>query len=317
MNPQGCGIRDLKNPYRSGAFTRRNPTNETKPTTLFGVVCFAVYPTESNRSGICGHITGTIPKTTRSFFYMIFQSPTANSTAVFCIQKTKRELKMKKHLITLSIALIPICANAATYNLNSSYKIQADADYSYFYYGSTAYNCGGYANTNRSDIIVEHGETVKISGDDNLYYCCDNGLGSDGYWVAFYNADTVPSYTCTTKYTWTALGNNCYCSTTQNVTFDWCRNTQASGIMDSDDIAGLGCEYTDGTKCTTCTHCAGDNYKDSTGCHACPYGGKIAKSAIETYHRYGKTNCYIPMGSDATDDTGTFHIYNGNCYWTE
>ena len=28
MNPQGCGIRDLKNPYRSGALARRNPTNK-------------------------------------------------------------------------------------------------------------------------------------------------------------------------------------------------------------------------------------------------------------------------------------------------
>ena len=230
---------------------------------------------------------------------------------------------MKRFILCMSTILSSTLADAATYSLPYGFTEYLDSDYVYF--GSTIdtrmYGCGDYtesaAGTRNEFTALSHGETLTISGDDTLYYCCDNGMGSDGHWIAFANEDTVPSYTCATQYTWTSLGNNCFCRTQQNVTFDWCRNTNASGIISSDDITGNGCEYTSGTKCSTCTHCTGDNYKDSTGCHACPYGGKIAKTATETYHTRGKTNCYIPVGSDATDDTGTFHIYNANCYWTE
>lgn len=223
---------------------------------------------------------------------------------------------MKKHFIFLAIAVSPIATNAATYNLSSSYSESHDIDYTYFSDGSTAYNCGGYASTGDDDIIVEHGETVTISGDYNLYYCCDNGMNSDGYWIAFSGEDSVPSYTCESQDQYTALGDHKYCKTTKNATHDWCANSTSSGIIDSTEQEQNGCTYTDKT-CTTFTHCAGNYYKDSTGCHECPYGSKMSLHWSETYHSYGITKCYIPAGTTTTDDTGTFTVTGGNCFWTE
>ncbi|MBQ8294199.1 MAG: hypothetical protein IJX89_02330 [Alphaproteobacteria bacterium] len=225
---------------------------------------------------------------------------------------------MKKHFIFLAIAISPITTNAATYNLDSSYEIVGDSDYSYFSNGSTAYNCGGLANTGNNDIIVEHGESVQIGAVKTLYYCCDNGENSDGYWIKFAGEDSVPSYTCPSVTQYTALGNHKYCAAQKNATHDWCANSTSSGIIDSTEQEENGCTYTDKT-CTTFTHCAGNYYKDSTGCHECPYGGTIAKPAGLTYHTYGITNCYVSIGKNYTDDTGTFIITagGGNCFWTE
>lgn len=232
----------------------------------------------------------------------------------FSFTETNKGVKVKTTIKTLCLAaaLLPISVNAATYNLSSSYYPVSDGDYRYFGTSSssnTYYGCGDYTEESvyGDFVALSHGETVKITGDSNLYYCCDNGSGADGYWIAFDGYSSVPNESCGDYSKWVSLGDNKYCQATMTGTMDWCSGIVDSGIIDS-SRAGE-CVYS-GT-CTTMTHCGTGYYKNGTTCTACSDGGTTSG-----YTNGGRTECYIPSGTTFSDDSGT-GTYTGNCYWTE
>ena len=216
---------------------------------------------------------------------------------------------MKRLILCMATILSSTMANAATYNLSSYYKISTDSDYKYFSYGGIGYRCGSYVSDHHESefIDVSHGQTVKISGDNNLYYCCDNGSDSDGYWIAFQGVSSVPESSCNTQYEWKSLGANKYCQATNTATYDWCADNTDTGII----YYPVGdCVYSSGT-CSTFTHCGTGYYKNGSSCTACPDGG-----TTDGYTNSGKTACYIPAGTAFSDDTGN-GTYTSKCYWTE
>ena len=218
-------------------------------------------------------------------------------------------------MLCVATVLLPIGANAATYNLESSYNDYSDSDYIYFGSKSNtkAYGCGDYTESawDNEFVALAHAETLKITGDNNLYYCCDNGAGADGYWIAFYGATSVPSglSNCSAQTNWVSLGSNKYCQATKTVVYDWCSGTTSSGIIDSADAGE--CIYSNGA-CSTFTHCAKGYYKSGTSCVACPDGGTTSG-----YTNGGKTDCYLVPGTTGTDDTGSWTIVDGNCEYVQ
>ncbi len=215
---------------------------------------------------------------------------------------------MKRLILCIVPILSSTLADAATYTLNSNYKSASYGNYQYFEYGGTGVRCGSYVPEYLKPewMDVSHGQTVMLGS--YLYYCCDNGAGSDGHWVAFQGVTSVPSGSwCASKYNWVSLGANKYCQATSTGTYDWCSDNTATGFI---YYPRGSCIYSSGT-CSTFTHCGMGYYKNGTSCTVCPDSG-----TTDGYTNTGKTACYIPAGTAFSDITGSGE-YISNCYWTE
>ncbi len=190
-------------------------------------------------------------------------------------------------------------ANAATYNCGMNCTSYSDDDYVYFTTSNRAYNCGGYAYTGyTNEVNVRHGETLITSG-ASVYYCCDNGMGSDGYWITFPSETKIKDHAsaCPERQIWVSLGDNKYCQARQTGIMEWCAGHNSSGILNYE--GGGECVYSG--SCSTVTHCGQGYYKDGSSCKPCPDGG-----TTRGYTERGQTECFLPAGTPMSDITGTY-----------
>lgn len=219
-------------------------------------------------------------------------------------------MKSFKILGVVGVLFVAHPAIAYNYTLDSSYEEQGDADYIYFCNSTTCYSCGElqasyYAN---NVVVVEDEQTVRLS--NNTYLCVEDV----GYWINLGNTSTVPvKGSCSSKTEWQSLGSNKYCSATLNGT--WNRFLTSSGEPCSSGIAYYSscsgaCEY-EGS-CSTFTHCGKGYYKNGMTCVACPDGGTTSG-----YTNAGITECYLPSGTSGSDESGSWQITGGNCYYQQ
>ncbi|MBQ8367795.1 MAG: hypothetical protein IJX43_01920, partial [Alphaproteobacteria bacterium] len=165
--------------------------------------------------------------------------------------------------VGLGLAMFVGTTYAATYNCGYDCERINDSDYVYFESANGyGYNCGGYANSVSPEVIyVSHGETLETATSSALYYCCDDGFGSDGYWIEFPYGSIPSGNSCANTYTWISLGSNKYCQATNTGTWEWCAGHRSSGILSYAD--GGECVYSSGT-CSTFTHCGAGYYKNGS-----------------------------------------------------
>ncbi len=211
--------------------------------------------------------------------------------------------------VGLGLAMMTVSAHAATYNCGYDCSYAYDDDYAYFYNeNGDAYNCGGYAYTYAdNEFYVSHGETLETATSSALYYCCDDGLGNDGYWIEFSNGYVTSGNSCANTYTWISLGSNKYCQATNTGTWEWCADGGGvSGII-SYYNAGA-CVYSNGT-CSTFTHCGTGYYKNGSVCSPCPDGGTTSG-----YTNTGISACYLKSGTSMSDEKGTYTC-SSNAYY--
>ena len=211
--------------------------------------------------------------------------------------------------VGLGLAVFVATANAATYNCGYDCSQSTDSDYVYFESANGyGYNCGGYANSVSPEVIyVSHGETLETATSSALYYCCDDGFGSDGYWIEFPYGSIPSGNSCANTYTWISLGSNKYCQATNTGTWEWCAGNNSSGILSYADVGE--CVYSSGT-CSTFTHCGAGYYKNGSVCTKCPNGGTTSG-----YTNTGISACYLKTGTSMSDTSGTYTC-SSNAYYS-
>lgn len=210
---------------------------------------------------------------------------------------------MPNLIVGLELAVIACAANAATYNCGYNCDSYTDNDYVYFENDTTAYNCGGYANSGATDeIYVSHGETLEAAAGTGVYYCCDDGLDSDGYWIQFFSESSITNTEglCSSYTEWVSLGANKYCQATKTGTWEWCKWGEAGGSSGIISFAAAGACVYNGS-CSTFTHCGKGYYKNGSVCTACPNGGTTSG-----YTSTGISACYLPTGTSMSDTAGTY-----------
>ena len=291
MNPQGCGIRDLKNPYRSGALARRNPTNEIERRHCL-VPCVLLYTRliKTGRGFVA--IQQGQPKNHKVILLYDFSIPDRQFHGGFLYLKNKRELKMKKLIFLLGVALPIITYTTNIYAVGSVCRQEhcMSSDDAYM----DLVRPSSYCNFSNSSCWGEY----------RVQSCtrCESGYDLVTKTVSIPCAGTASYQTCQQQ-----------CTGCTNCISD---KSWSAGNTGYEKKVTRTCD------CNTCRtstsyRCAAGYYGSSingtSGCTRCPSSGGVYGTSASGSTAI--TSCYLSSGTSFSDDSGS-GTYTSDCYYT-